>query len=44
MGSESNIFIHLLSDLHLEIGREGLDYETFRITRKANILAYKWAT
>ena len=27
-----------------EDGREGLNYETFRITRKANILAYKWAT
>ena len=40
MASESNtISIHLLSDLHLEIGREGPDYETFCITPKADILA-----
>jgi len=38
--SESSISIHLLSDLHLEIDRGGgPDYETFRITPKADILA-----
>ena len=40
MCSESNVSIHLLSDLHLEIDRGGgLGYETFRITPKADILA-----
>ena len=40
MSSESNISIHLLSDLHLEIDRGGgPDYETFRITPKSDILA-----
>jgi hypothetical protein len=40
MSSESNISIQLLSDLHLEINRgEGPDYEIFRITPKADILA-----
>ena len=41
MASESNsISIHLLSDLHLEIDLgEGPDYEHFRITPKADILA-----
>jgi len=40
MCSESNVSIHLLSDLHLEIDRGGgPDYETFRITPKADILA-----
>ena len=40
MSSESNISIHLLSDLHLEIDRgEGPDYEKFRITPRADILA-----
>lgn len=40
MAFESHISIHLLSDLHLEIDRgEGPDYENFRITPKADILA-----
>jgi len=42
LSSESNlnISIHLLCDLHLEIDRGGgPDYETFRITPKADILA-----
>jgi 3',5'-cyclic AMP phosphodiesterase CpdA len=40
MASESNISIHLLIDLHLEIDLgEGPDYEHFRITPKADILA-----
>ena len=40
MASESNISIHLLSDLHLEMDRgEGPDYENFCITPKADILA-----
>ena len=40
MCSESNVSIHLLSDLHLEIDRGGgPDYETFRLTPKADILA-----
>ena len=39
-GFQNNVSIHLLSDLHLEIGRdEGPDYENFRITPKTDILA-----
>ena len=40
MSSKSNISIHLLSDLHLEIGSgDGPEYENFRINPKADILA-----